>query len=117
MRFEHHRVWIVKATLKKGMRHIYNERIFYIDEDSWAVVMEEVFTKEGEIWRFAIHGLVQSYDFNIPFYRLSIYHDLYKKSYLLTGLDNKIKTPIKFGFEDKISDFRPNALRRMGGKP
>ena len=117
MRFEHHRVWIVKATLKKGMRHIYNERIFYIDEDSWAVVMEEVFTKEGEIWRFAIHGLVQSYDFNIPFYRLSIYHDLYKKSYLLTGLDNKIKTPIKFGFEAKISDFRPNALRRMGGKP
>ncbi len=117
MRFEFHRVWIVKATLKKGMRHIYEERIFYIDEDSWAVVMEEVFTKEGELWRFALHGLVQSYDFNIPFYRLSIYHDLYKKSYLLTGLDNKINKPIEFGFKAKISDFQPNALRRMGVKP
>ena len=65
--------------------------------------MEEVFTKEGQLWRFALHGLVQSYDFNIPFYRLSIYHDLYKKSYLLTGLDNKINKPIKFGFKAKIS--------------
>ena len=117
MRFEHHRVWIVKATLKKGMRHIYKERIFYFDEDSWSVVMEEVFTKEGDLWRFALHGLVQSYEFNIPFYRLSVYHDLYKKTYLLTGLDNKINSPIKFGFKAKVSNFQPNALRRMGAKP
>jgi hypothetical protein len=99
------------------MRHIYNERFFCIDEDSWAVIMEEVFAKEGGLWRFALHGLVQSYDYDIPFYRLSIYHDLYKKSYLLTGLDNMIKKPIKFGFKSKITDFQPNALRRMGGKP
>ena len=114
MRFEHHRVWVVKAILKKGMRHIYKERVFYIDEDSWAVVMEEIYTKEGDLWRVALHGLVQSYYFNIPFYRLSIYHDLYKNSYLLTGLDNSINKPIKYGFRGKNSDFQPNALRRMG---
>jgi hypothetical protein len=48
---------------------------------------------------------------------LSVYHDLYKKTYLLTGLDNKINSPIKFGFKAKVSNFQPNALRRMGAKP
>ncbi len=116
MRFEYHRVWVVRAKLKRGMRHIYSERVFYIDEDSWTILMEEVFTKEGSLWRFALHGLIQSYDFNIPIYRLSLYHDLYKKSYLLTGLDNKINKPIQFGFEAKTSDFLPNALRRLGAQ-
>ncbi len=34
-RYELHRVWVVEATLKEGMRHIYAKRTFYIDEDTW----------------------------------------------------------------------------------
>ncbi|NOY72971.1 MAG: DUF1329 domain-containing protein, partial [Gammaproteobacteria bacterium] len=32
LRYELHRVWVVEAKLKPGMRHIYKRRTFYIDE-------------------------------------------------------------------------------------
>ena len=36
-RFEKHRVWVVEATLKPEFRHIYQKRVFFIDEDSWQI--------------------------------------------------------------------------------
>ena len=38
-RYELHRVWVVEATLKDGKRHIYAKRRFYVDEDSWGVLV------------------------------------------------------------------------------
>ena len=35
VRWELHRVWVVEATLKPGLRHVYAKRVFYVDEDSW----------------------------------------------------------------------------------
>ncbi|KZY92823.1 hypothetical protein A3744_18770, partial [Oleiphilus sp. HI0073] len=37
VRWELHRVHVVEANLKKGARHIYKKRVFYVDEDSWGV--------------------------------------------------------------------------------
>ena len=39
VRYELHRVWVVDATLKEGARHIYKRRTFYLDEDSWQIVV------------------------------------------------------------------------------
>lgn len=36
-RYELHRVWVVEATVKQGMRHTAPKRFFYIDEDSWTL--------------------------------------------------------------------------------
>lgn len=33
VRWEPHRVWVVEATLKPGLRHIYSKRMYYFDED------------------------------------------------------------------------------------
>ncbi len=41
MRYEKHRVWVVEANLKKGQRHVYAKRRWYIDEDSWQIVLLE----------------------------------------------------------------------------
>ena len=38
LRYELHRVWVIEATLKSGMRHIYKKRVHYIDEDSWHMI-------------------------------------------------------------------------------
>ena len=35
LRYELHRVWVVEATVKDGERHIYAQRNFFIDEDTW----------------------------------------------------------------------------------
>ncbi|NVK41473.1 MAG: DUF1329 domain-containing protein [Oceanospirillaceae bacterium] len=51
-RWEKHRVWVVEATLREDSRHIYGKRRFYIDEDSWFVLMADMYDGRGELWRF-----------------------------------------------------------------
>ena len=116
MRYELHRVWAVEGTLKKGSKHIYGKRTFYLDEDTWTVVYEDAYDTRNNLWRVAIHPVIQFYDAKVPWYRANIWHDLNNQSYLLSLLDNEIKTPWKFGEKGKWGDFQPDALRRIGTK-
>ncbi len=115
VRYELHRVWVVEGTLKPGQRHVYGKRTFYLDEDSWSVLAEDAYDTRGELWRVAMHGLLQAYDAQVPFYRYGIYHDLNSGGYLVGGLDNEVKEPIQFNVKAKVGDFQPDALRRLGG--
>lgn len=51
VRWEMHRVWVVEATLAPGKRHVVPKRRYYIDEDSWAVMMMDGYDSEGKLWR------------------------------------------------------------------
>jgi hypothetical protein len=115
VRYELHRVWVVEGTLKSGQRHIYGKRTFYLDEDSWSVLAEDAYDTRGNLWRASLHGLVQAYDAQVPFYRFGLYHDLNSGGYLVGGLDNELKEPIQFDAKARITDFQPDALRRLGG--
>jgi hypothetical protein len=115
VRYELHRVWVVEGTLKPGQRHVYGKRTLYLDEDSWSVLAEDAYDTRGALWRASLHGLVQAYDAQVPFYRFGIYHDLNSGGYLVGGLDNEIKEPIQFNVKSKVTDFQPDALRRLGG--
>lgn len=53
-RWEKHRVWVVEASLRDDSRHIYGKRRFYIDEDSWHVVMMDNYDGRGDLWRYAM---------------------------------------------------------------
>ena len=50
-RYELHRVWVVEATLKQGVRHVAPKRTFYLDEDSWAIVVAEDYDAQGKLWK------------------------------------------------------------------
>ena len=115
VRYELHRVWVVEGTLKPGARHIYARRTFYLDEDSWSVVLEDAYDSRGGLWRVAFNGIVQCYDVQVPWYRFGIVHDLTNGAYITGGYDNEIRTPIEFGVKGKLGDFQPDALRRLGG--
>ncbi len=114
MRYELHRVWVVEAKLKPGQSHVYARRVFYLDEDSWSVLLSDAYDSRGALWRTGIHGLVQYYDAGVPWYRLEIWHDLSNGAYVVTGLDNRYKEAWRFGAKGKMSDFQPDALRRLG---
>jgi Protein of unknown function (DUF1329) len=116
MRYELHRVWVVDGTLRAGSKHIYGRRTFYLDEDTWTVVYEDAYDTRKNLWRVAIHPMIQFYDAKVPWYRSNIWHDLNNQSYLLSLLDNEIKTPWKFGEKGKWGDFQPDSLRRIGTK-
>lgn len=61
VRWELHRVWVVEATLKEGVRHIYPRRTFYWDEDVPAVGMSDNYDDAGKIYR-------SDYTYYYPFY-------------------------------------------------
>lgn len=51
VRWELHRVWEVEATLAAGKRHVVPKRRYYIDEDSWQIVLLDGWDAKGELWR------------------------------------------------------------------
>jgi hypothetical protein len=55
-RYELHRMWVVEADLKGGMRHMFPKRTFYIDEDTWTILVEDMFDAQGKVWRTAEMG-------------------------------------------------------------
>ena len=116
MRYELHRVWVVEATLKPGNKHIYAKRRFYLDEDSWSVLLEDAYDSRGALWRASVHGLIEYYDAQVPWYNISLYHDLSNGAYMAASLANEVKEPWQFGVKGHAIDFEADALRRAGTK-
>ena len=50
-RYELHRVWVIEATVKSGVRHLAPKRTFYLDEDSWNAVLAEDYDAQGKLWK------------------------------------------------------------------
>lgn len=48
-RYELHRVWVVEATVKKGLRHLSPKRTYYIDEDSWNPLLAEDYDAQDRL--------------------------------------------------------------------
>jgi hypothetical protein len=61
-RYELHRVWVIEATERGGKSHAFGKRTFYVDEDSWNVVLVENQDRAGKLWRFQEGHLVTSYE-------------------------------------------------------
>ncbi|QIR14438.1 DUF1329 domain-containing protein [Shewanella aestuarii] len=112
-RWEKHRVWEVKATLKEGMRHIYKTRVFYIDEDSWQVSLTDMYDNRDELYRVGTAHSINYYEVPTHWSTLEIFHDLQSRRYLAMGLDNEGRM---YNFDANLSEanFTPDALRRAG---
>ena len=50
-RYELHRVWVVEAKVKGGVRHLAPKRTFYLDEDSWSISVAEDYDEQGKLWK------------------------------------------------------------------
>ena len=113
-RYELHRVWVVEANLKEGARHTYAKRRFYIDEDSWHIVLLESFDGRGDLWKVGILNTL--YDFGIRGYiaRAQMYHDLRSGAYVANRLVNETSQPNLMATPKGISYFSPGNLRKMG---
>jgi hypothetical protein len=93
IRWELHRVWIVEANLKKGDRHIYPKRKFYIDEDSWRIHAAETYDALGTLSKVDYTLLFQAYDALTPF------NDSWWNANLVSGT---VHAAIVFGPEGKL---------------
>jgi len=50
-RWELHRVWVVEANVAPGKRHAVPKRRYYLDEDTWLVMMTDGYDADGKLWR------------------------------------------------------------------
>jgi len=112
-RYELHRVWVVEATLKDGKRHIYAKRRFYVDEDSWGVLVVDQYDNRGRLWRVSEGHGINYYDILSFWTTLEVHMDLLSGRYLAHGLDNE-NDMYDFSYESKSGDYTPAALRRRG---
>ncbi|MDA1069214.1 MAG: DUF1329 domain-containing protein [Verrucomicrobia bacterium] len=112
-RYELHRCWVVEATLKEGTRHIYSKRTFYIDEDSWQIMVADQYDGRGELWRVSEGHSINYYDELTFWTTLELHMDLFSGRYNAGGLDNEMKM-YDFAAEISQSDFSAQSLRREG---
>ncbi|KXI29051.1 DUF1329 domain-containing protein [Paraglaciecola hydrolytica] len=112
-RFEKHRVWVVEANLKPEFRHIYQKRVFFIDEDSWQIQVADMYDNRNELYRVAVAHGVNYYEVPTQWSTVDVYYDLNSRRYLALGLDNE-ESMYKFDVSLDDGDFTPQALRRKG---
>ena len=113
VRYELHRVWVVDATLKDGSRHIYKRRVFYLDEDSWQVVVNDTYDKRDQLWRVSEGHLMTYYNVPAVWTSLEVHTDLQAGRYLAIGLNSEF-APYDFDIKRTLEDYTPAALRRAG---
>lgn len=113
MRYEKHRVWVVDATLKAGTRHINSRRTYYLDEDSYQILLTDHYDQRGELWRVSEGHSINYYDVPTFWSTVEAHYDLQSGRYVATGLDNN--DPVNtFNVELSPSQFTPQALRKRG---
>lgn len=113
MRYERHRVWVVEANLKQGVRHINKKRVFYFDEDSWQIVIAEHYDSAGNLWRVSEAHPINYYERPTFWATIEVHHDLKNGRYIASGLDNQEQIN-NFSFQTSADDFTPAALRKRG---
>ena len=113
LRYELHRVWVVEARLKEGLRHINPRRTYYLDEDSYQILMADHYDAKGKLWRFSEAHPIVFYDVPTLWTTIEIHHDLQSGRFVSYRLDPRKPVP-PFNLEMNPAKFTPQALRRMG---
>ncbi|GLZ84301.1 hypothetical protein Pres01_03520 [Metapseudomonas resinovorans] len=113
-RYELHRVWHVKATLKPGERHIYATRDMYFDEDTWQLAEVDHYDGRGQLWRVGEGYTVQDYERGATGYAMMGIYDLIAGRYNVLAMTNEASHAPMYGKQTRMNDFTPAALRNAG---
>jgi hypothetical protein len=112
-RHELHRVWVVDATLKSGLRHAFKRRTFYLDEDSWSIAGVDCYDNRDQLWKYQEGHLITA-----PFIPTTtaipeVIHDLQSKRYFTTAMINEADNIVDFEINYEDSHFDPANFKRL----
>jgi len=113
-RFELHRVWEVQGNVKDGQRHIYAQRNFFVDEDSWMISLADHYDGRGTLWRVGEGHLGFNYQQKIPGYSIETLYDLLAGRYIALGMYTEENSAPQYDFDPSYNQFTPAALRASG---
>jgi hypothetical protein len=113
MRYELHRVWVVEAAIAAGKRHINPKRTYFIDEDSWQIVLIDHLDAANSMWRVSEAHNINYYEQPVLWSTVEVHYDLKSGRYIAGGLDNN-EAAYDFSFLTTPDNFSPQAMRTRG---
>ena len=113
-RYELHRVWVVEGTVKEDTRHIYQKRVFYVDEDSWSIVASDQYDNRDKLWRVSEGHTINFYEVPVLSYITEVHYDLQAGRYLAMKLHSEEPKSFDFAVKFAQDEFTTGTLRRQG---
>ena len=117
VRWELHRVWVVEADLKPGMRHVVPKRLYYIDEDNWEIALLDGWDAQGELWRTAYNLGVLCPDG--PGYVAPVMwggYNLQTGAYFINSMLNESTDAYTIESKGSDTEFTPSAIANQGAR-
>ncbi len=116
VRWELHRVWVLESTLRKGARHIYSKRVYYLDEDSWIITLDECYDGRGALWRTSVGFSWPHYSVPGNFLVTVLHYDLQKDFYAMDAALNGLGRYLVYNVSEGIpaDHFTPRYMRKQG---
>ncbi|MBI4693156.1 MAG: DUF1329 domain-containing protein [Gammaproteobacteria bacterium] len=118
IRYELHRVWKIEGTVKPGMRHLFPTRTFYLDEDTWMMVVEDLYDAQGKVWRAMESYPYSAWELPACVYQGYTSYDLNVGRYMADNMPQEGKVDWLAGRAGKIDPkkFDANEMRREGDR-
>lgn len=117
VRWERHRVWEVEATLIPGKRHVVTKRRYYLDEDTWQIILCDGWDANGQLWRTSFTLTLLAPD--IPALVGSVLwgtYNLQTGAYYLNACSNELAVQYKPVPRQPASYFSPDELASLGAR-
>ncbi|MCU7891951.1 MAG: DUF1329 domain-containing protein [Candidatus Thiodiazotropha sp. (ex Ustalcina ferruginea)] len=114
LRYELHRVWVVEANVKEGVRHLYAKRRFYVDEDNWTIMAADKYDGAENLWRGAFYYPVVASEIPVSTYGVSAHIDLKTNGYYVANHSAETKGWVYNLKPRPVSYYTASALRRRG---
>lgn len=110
-RYERHRVWVVEATERAPARHKLGKRVFYIDEDSWAIVMVDVYDRSGNLLQLQEGHIYYDWEPQVTMTAPIVHYDFNRNAYYVNRMLNE-SIGVRFNQADfDPGDFRSSVVR------
>jgi hypothetical protein len=112
-RYELHRVWVIEAQVRQGFSHRYKRRTFYVDEDSWIVLLQDMYDERNQFWRTAESHALNFANVPVVINGVQVHYDLQSRRYVIINMTNEEKKMIEWDYEKPPSYFTPRQLQKF----
>ncbi len=112
-RYELHRVWVIEAEVRPEFKHQYRKRRFYLDEDSWLVLLQDMYDERNAFWRTAEAHAINFANVPVVVNGVQVHYDLQSRRYVILNMTNEEKEDIEWDWEKRKSYFTPATLKRF----
>ena len=113
VRYELHRVWVIQAQVREGYRHRYKKRTFYLDEDSWLILAEDIYDERDQFWRYSESYAISFPNVPVVVNGVQSHYDLQSRRYVVVNLTNEEPQQIEYNWEKDPGYFSPQQLQKF----